>query len=78
MPNTTPSREDQKRARIRATEWREFRQRYLFTQTALADALLCCRRTVMSIESGREVINPHPDLLRRFRDLKRQQERAVA
>jgi DNA-binding XRE family transcriptional regulator len=73
MAVMTPNLEDQKRARLRAEEWRLFRRVYLFSQTDLADTLNCARRTIVSIESG-ETLNPHPDLLRRFRDLKRKME----
>jgi DNA-binding XRE family transcriptional regulator len=71
-----PSIEDQQRARARALEWRQFRRNYLYSQKYLAHSLRCSRRTISAVESGREVIAPHPDLLRRFRDLKRRHERA--
>ena len=70
-----PCREDQKRAQARAREWKEFRRAYLYSQRNLADALGCSRRTIVAVEGGREVTCPHADLLRRFRDLKRQQEK---
>jgi hypothetical protein len=72
-----PSPENRKRALARAREWKTFRRDYLFSQRNLATALQCSRRTVVSVEGGKEVLNPHPDLLRRFRDLKRQQEKAA-
>lgn len=73
----TPSREDQKRRHARALEWKGFRRDYLYSQRALADALKCSRRTVVSVESGHEVLSPHADLLRRFNFLKLQQRRAA-
>ena len=69
-----PSREQLQQARIRAKEWRQFRRDYLYSQNNLAHALRCSRRTVASIESGREVMAPSIVVLRRFRDLKRKQE----
>jgi DNA-binding XRE family transcriptional regulator len=52
-----------------ATEFRQFRRRFLYRQSDLAHALGCVRRTVYGIESG-ETENPRYDLLRRFCDLK--------
>jgi DNA-binding XRE family transcriptional regulator len=75
-PRTPPvAAADRKQARARGEEWKQFRRDFLFSQNALADHLRCSRRTVSAIESGREVINPHLDLLRRFRDFKRKQQR---
>ena len=68
----TPSNE-LKKSKARAAEWRAFRATFLYTQGNLAGVLGCSRRTVFGIESG-ETINPHPDLLRRFRTLKNQHE----
>lgn len=48
--------------------------RLLYSERNLAQALGCSRRTIVSVESGKEVIAPHFDLQRRFRDLKRQRE----
>lgn len=72
----SPSKEERPRAAERAREWKLFRQTYLYSQNHLAHALHCGRRTVCAIASGREVYRPRFDLLRRFRDLKRRQERA--
>jgi DNA-binding XRE family transcriptional regulator len=77
MPVMTPSPEDQKRRTVRAAEWKKFRRDYLFSQRNLADALRCSRRTIVSIEGG-VTMNPHPELLRRFRDLKRAEKERVA
>jgi DNA-binding XRE family transcriptional regulator len=77
MPVTTPSSSDKKRAAARASKWKQFRRDYLYSQPNLAYALDCSRRTIVSIEGG-ETINPHPDLLRRFRDLRRKHERDEA
>ena len=70
-----PSSEGLKRAAARAREWRLFRQTYLYSQGNLAQALRCGRRTICAIESAREVYNPHPSLLRKFKDLKLKQEK---
>jgi DNA-binding XRE family transcriptional regulator len=75
MPTAAkPSSEDVRQARIRAVEWKSFRRDFLFSQKHLAYALRCSRRTICAIEGG-EVVHPHVELLRRFRDLKRRQER---
>jgi len=75
-PRTPPvTAADRKQAKARAEEWKDFRKTYLFSQAALADHLHCSRRTIASIESGREVICPRYDLLRKFRMLKIQQQR---
>ncbi len=73
MPVSTNSPDDLKRARVRASEFKRFRRDYLYSQRYLADALQCSRRTIVAIESM-EVINPHVDLLRKFRDLKQRLE----
>jgi len=70
------SREDQKMVAARAAEFKKFRRDFLFSQQNLSEALGCSRRTIMSIESG-QVVNPHADLLRRFRNLRRAEERAA-
>jgi hypothetical protein len=67
--------EELKRRDQRAREWKLFRRDHLFSQRNLCEALRCSRRTVVAIES-RETLCPHPDLLRRFRDLKRKHERS--
>jgi hypothetical protein len=69
-----PSAEDLKQARARAIEWRTFRRDYLYTQRYLASELACGKRTVAAIE-GEEIMHPSFALLRRFRDLKKRQER---
>jgi transcriptional regulator with XRE-family HTH domain len=66
--------EEKKKILKRAAEWKRFRRDYLYLQKSLADALHCSVRTVASIESGKEVVSPSADLLRRFRDLKRSEE----
>ncbi len=66
--------DEKRKVRQRAAEWKRFRRDYLFTQKTLADALHCSIRTVASVECGYEVITPSLDLLRRFRDLRREQE----
>jgi predicted transcriptional regulator len=68
------SSEDVRQARIRAAEWKSFRRNFLFSQKHLAYALRCSRRTVCAVE-GAEVMHPSFDLLRRFRELRRRQER---
>jgi DNA-binding XRE family transcriptional regulator len=70
-----PSNEDQKRARSRAVEWKQFRRDFLYSQKYLAHTLRCSRRTISAVESGREVHNPHPELLRRFQTLKLKHEK---
>lgn len=77
LPPRTPSATvaDRKLARQRADQWKSFRRNFLFSQKALADYLHCSIRTIASIESGTEVISPRADLLRKFRDLKREQQR---
>jgi DNA-binding XRE family transcriptional regulator len=77
MPILNPSPEDQKRRAFRALEWKMFRRKFLFSQQNLADVLGCSRRTIVSIESG-VTMNPHAQLLRRFRDLKRAEKERVA
>jgi len=72
------SRENQRQRAERALEWRQFRRDFLFSQSNLAEALICSRRTVVSVEGAKEVINPHPDLLRRFRDLRLKHEAQFA
>jgi DNA-binding XRE family transcriptional regulator len=74
-PAQKSTREERQRAAERALEWRQFRVNYLFSQGNLAHALGCCRRTICAIESGREVMAPSYELLRRFRDLKKRQEK---
>lgn len=71
LPPLTP--QDKKQALTRAREWKQFRKAHLFTQQRLADSLGCGRRTICAIESGREVFAPRADLLRGFRELKREQ-----
>jgi DNA-binding XRE family transcriptional regulator len=71
-----PSTEALKQARMRASEWKQFRKDFLYSQGNLARSLGCCRRTVASIESGRESIHPSVEILRRFRTLKRRHELA--
>jgi DNA-binding XRE family transcriptional regulator len=44
--------EDEKRRAVRAEEWRQFRRDFLYSQSNLADALRCSRRTVVSVECG--------------------------
>jgi DNA-binding XRE family transcriptional regulator len=74
MPTAKPSSEDAREARIRAVEWKTFRRDFLFSQKHLAYALRCSRRTICAIE-GAEVMHPSFALLRRFRELRRRQER---
>jgi DNA-binding XRE family transcriptional regulator len=69
--------EDEKRRAVRAEEWRQFRRDFLYSQSNLADALRCSRRTVVSVECG-ETLNPHPSLLKRLLNLKRKEERAAS
>jgi len=69
------SAEDRQLACARAVEWKQFRRDFLYSQLYLANALKCSRRTICSIESGREVMAPSYELLRRFRDLKKRQEK---
>jgi hypothetical protein len=71
-PKATP--EEVKASRRRALEWKSFRRDFLFSQASLADHLKCGIRTIAAIEHA-ETINPHPDLLRRFRILRVRQER---
>ena len=59
----------------RAKIWLAFRRDYLFSQRDLAAALSCSLRTVQAIE-GEETV-PQARVQRRFRDLKRKQERAA-
>ena len=59
--------------RRRALEWKRFRATFLYSQLHLAQALGCSRRTVCAIENAEST--PQYSLLRRFRTLKRQQER---
>jgi DNA-binding XRE family transcriptional regulator len=75
-PAQNPSPEAVKAAKARAKEFKTFRKDYLFSQKYLAQTLDCGLRTVAAIESGREVIAPHYDLLRRFRDLKAKMQKA--
>jgi DNA-binding XRE family transcriptional regulator len=72
-----PSRQDRKEREERAAEWRGFRRDYLYSQQDLASAIRCSRRTVVSVESGREVIRPSYTLLRRFSALKLKCERQL-
>jgi DNA-binding XRE family transcriptional regulator len=65
-----PSRQDRKEREARAAEVRKFRRDFLYSQVDLAAALKCSRRTVVSIESGKEVIRPNWKLLRRFASIK--------
>lgn len=75
-PAAYPSAQAVKEARARAQEWKTFRKDFLYSQKYLAQTLDCGLRTVAAIESGREVIAPHYDLLRRFRDLKAKMQKA--
>lgn len=59
--------EDGKR-KIIASEWRDFRERNLFTQAKLAEVLGTCRRTVQLIEGAK--VTPHKSTLRQFEVLK--------
>jgi DNA-binding XRE family transcriptional regulator len=68
------SREDQKQVAMRAEEWKAFRRNFLYSQADLATALRCARRTIVGIEIG-ETLNPHPSLLKRFRNLQMAEER---
>jgi len=74
MPRVEVSSDDITRREARAVEWRRFRRDYLFTQAALADVLKITRRSVVNVENC-SVTNPHPDLLREFRNLKLKHER---
>jgi DNA-binding XRE family transcriptional regulator len=76
MPILNLSLEDQKRRAFQALEFKSFRRRALLSQQDLATALQCSRRTIVSIEGG-VTMNPRPELLRRFRDLKRKHETAA-
>ena len=76
MPVLNLSLEDQKRRAFQALEFKSFRRRALLSQQNLADQLGCSRRTIVSIE-GAVTYAPHPELLRRFRDLKRKHEKVV-
>ena len=77
MPVLKPSEQDHLRRAFLAQEFKSFRRRFLFAQRELADALGCSRRTIVSIEGG-VTMNPRPELLRRFRDLKRKEQEATA
>jgi DNA-binding XRE family transcriptional regulator len=72
---TQLSADDRREIIERAKEWKQFRRDYLFSQGHLADALICCKRTVAAVESGREIIRPKVELLRRFRSLKQKMQR---
>jgi DNA-binding XRE family transcriptional regulator len=65
-----PTRREKQERSARAAEWKQFRRDFLFSQSNLAEALKCSRRTVTSVESGREVVQPSYALLRRFNELK--------
>jgi DNA-binding XRE family transcriptional regulator len=69
------SRQDQKQRVAWSRQLREFRHQHLYTQIALADVLGCCRRTIVSIETG-ATLNPHYGLLRRFLALKAKERAA--
>jgi DNA-binding XRE family transcriptional regulator len=60
----------------RAREWKRFRADYLYSQTDLAGAIKCSRRTVCAVEAGECV--PQARLQRRFRDLVRREKEAAA
>jgi DNA-binding XRE family transcriptional regulator len=60
----------------RATEWKQFRQTYLYSQSDLAYAIGCSVRTVRKVEAGGCI--PLPRFQRRFRDLRRHEEGAGA
>jgi DNA-binding XRE family transcriptional regulator len=66
----SPTRADKQERERRAQEWKTFRLHFLYSQSNLAEAIKCSRRTVVSVESGSEVIRPNVELLRRFRELK--------
>lgn len=70
-------REEQQQRQSRAEEWKQFRKDFLYSQGDLAQALNCARRTVVAVES-QEVTQPHPSLLRKFRDLKLEHEARFA
>lgn len=62
--------------RRRAEEWKRFRRDYLFSQSDLASALGCSRRTITNVESAERT--PLPRIQRAFRDLRLAQKRLVA
>ena len=69
----TISREDIQKRTARAEEWKQFRRDFLYSQSHLAAALNCSRRTVTAVENA-EVASPHYDTLRRFMTLKQKHE----
>jgi DNA-binding XRE family transcriptional regulator len=66
-----------RRSQERAREWKSFRQRFLYSQSALADQLKISRRTVLSIERC-ELISPRYGTLRKFRTLQEREARKAA
>jgi DNA-binding transcriptional regulator YiaG len=66
----------QSERRKRAAEWRQFRQDYLFSQSNLAAALQCSKRTVQNVEAGAST--PMLALQRRFRALVRREKAAAS
>jgi DNA-binding XRE family transcriptional regulator len=65
-----PTPQDRKEREARAKEFRQFRRNFRYSQTNLAAALKCSRRTIVSVESGDEVVRPRRGLLQRFDALK--------
>jgi DNA-binding XRE family transcriptional regulator len=55
----------------RSTEWREFRQRFQYSQNNLAEALGISRRSVIYIEMA-AILRPSAQTLRNFERLRKQ------
>lgn len=62
--------------RKRAREWREFRARWLYSQSDLGQAINCSTRTVSAVEAAACI--PLPRIQRAFRELKQRHEREDA
>jgi DNA-binding XRE family transcriptional regulator len=75
MPRPKPTSRDISDRKVRATEWKEFRRDYLFTQKRLADIVGVSRRTIQKIEAA--IVTPHPDTLRLFRAIQKKYEAAA-
>jgi DNA-binding XRE family transcriptional regulator len=73
MPKPPPTPDDLKERKKRASEWKMFRRRHLFTQRRLADTVGISRRTVQQVENAH--ITPHLSTLVLFEKLKRKHAR---
>jgi predicted transcriptional regulator len=68
MAKPKPTKDDLRKRKLRAKEWRAFMKEALFTEVKLAEVLGISRRDVQYIKAG--LVTPHPRTVQRFASLK--------